>query len=46
MNSGFDKERINDDMWGDKDFVKEMTKRTEELESGEVKGYSWDEVRA
>ena len=41
----FAEEGINDDIWDDKDFVKEMDRRTKELESGKVKGYSWDEVK-
>jgi len=31
--------------WDDKEFVAEMDKRMEELESGKVKGMSWDEVK-
>ncbi len=41
----FAEEGINDDIWDDKDFVKEMDRRTKDLESGKVKGYSWDEVK-
>ncbi|MBC7874142.1 MAG: hypothetical protein H7Y01_09115 [Ferruginibacter sp.] len=33
------------DRWNDKDFIAEMNRRTAELESGNVKGYSWDEVK-
>ena len=33
------------DIWEDEDFVNEMDRRTKELESGKVKGYSWDEVK-
>ena len=33
------------DVWEDEAFVKEMDKRTKDMESGKVKGYSWDEVR-
>ena len=29
----------------DERFVKEMIRRTDELESGKVKGYSWAEVK-
>jgi putative addiction module component len=31
--------------WKDAGFVAEMDRRMTELESGKVKGYSWDEVR-
>ena len=31
--------------WNDAGFVAEMDRRMAELESGRVKGYSWDEVR-
>jgi uncharacterized protein YdaU (DUF1376 family) len=34
-----------DDMWQNEGFVKEMDRRTKELESGTVKGYTWDEVK-
>lgn len=30
--------------WKDKDFIKELDKRTEELESGKVKGITLDEL--
>jgi putative addiction module component len=33
------------DVWQDETFVKELDKRTRELETGKVKGYSWDEVK-
>ncbi|MFI5195864.1 MAG: addiction module protein [Chitinophagales bacterium] len=33
------------DIWEDEAFVKEIDRRTKELESGKVKGYSWDEVK-
>ncbi len=42
----FAEEGSDDDIWEDKAFVKELDKRTKELESGKVKGYSWDEVKA
>jgi len=41
----FAEEDIDDDIWEDKAFIKELDKRTKELESGKVKGYSWDEVK-
>jgi putative addiction module component (TIGR02574 family) len=34
------------DLWKDKDFIKELDRRIEELESGKVKGSTWDEVKA
>ena len=42
MNS---KEEEIDDIWEDESFVKELDRRTKELESGKVKGYSWEEVK-
>ncbi len=42
----FAEEGADDDIWEDKAFVKELDRRTKELESGKVKGYSWDEVKA
>ncbi len=41
----FAEEGTNEDLWEDEDFVKELDRRTQELESGKVKGYSWDEVK-
>ena len=41
----FAEEGIEHDVWEDEDFVKEIEARTNELESGKVKGYSWDEVK-
>jgi hypothetical protein len=41
----FVEEGIEHDIWEDEGFVKEMDRRTQELESGKVKGYSWDEVK-
>ena len=32
-------------MWEDENFVKELNRRTKELENGQVKGYTWDEVK-
>ena len=34
------------DHWKDASFVTEMKKRAHELESGKVKGKSWDDVKA
>jgi TonB-dependent SusC/RagA subfamily outer membrane receptor len=31
--------------WDDKEFVAELDRRTAELESGKVKGYTWEEVK-
>lgn len=31
--------------WKDADFVADMDRRMAELESGKVKGYTWDEVK-
>jgi len=33
------------DIWEDQGFIKEMDSRMNDLESGKVKGYSWDEVK-
>jgi len=33
------------DIWDNKDFLLEMDKRTNELEQGKVKGYTWEEVK-
>lgn len=33
------------EMWEDDSFIKEMNARTYDLETGKVKGYSWDEVK-
>ena len=35
----------DDDIWKNEGFVKEMDRRTKELESGSVKGYTWEEVK-
>jgi len=32
-------------LWKDPGFVAEMDRRMAELESGKVKGYTWDEVK-
>ncbi len=32
------------DSWNDPEFVKEMNRRASEMESGKVKGSSWEEV--
>ena len=34
-----------DDKWNNDAFIKELDKRTGELESGKIKGYTWDEVK-
>jgi hypothetical protein len=31
--------------WNDKSFVAEIDRRIAELESGKVKGYTWEEVK-
>ncbi len=31
--------------WDDEEFVKEMDRRVEEIESGKVKGIPWEEVQ-
>ena len=41
----FAEEGNHEDIWEDEEFVKEMNKRTMELETGKVKGYTWDEVK-
>ena len=33
-------------VWEDDEFVKEMDRRTKELEDGTVRGYTWDEVKS
>lgn len=33
------------DRWNDKNFIADMDKRTAALENGDVKGYSWTEVK-
>lgn len=33
------------DIWTD-EFLEELTRRTTDLRNGEVKGYSWEEVRS
>ena len=35
----------DNDIWEDENFIKELDRRTKDLESGKVKGYSWDEVK-
>lgn len=39
------KEREVQGPWNDKNFIAEMGRRVAELESGKVKGYSWEEVK-
>jgi len=41
----FAEKGTNEDIWKDENFVKEMYRRTQELESGKVQGHSWDEVK-
>jgi len=38
-------EDLSDNIREDEAFVKEMSKRVAELESGAVKAYSWEEVK-
>jgi hypothetical protein len=33
------------DYWNDKDFVKELNKRSADFKSGKVKGVSWEEAK-
>ena len=33
------------DIWEDPAFIKTLDRRTKELETGKVKGYSWEEVK-
>lgn len=33
------------DLWDDKEFVTEIERRTTEMQSGKVKGYTWEEVK-
>ena len=34
------------DMWKDEVFVAELERRVNEIESGEVTGYTWEQVQA
>lgn len=34
-----------DNIWDNKDFVTEIERRTAEMESGKVKGITWEEVK-
>lgn len=34
------------DLWKDKDFIEELDRRIEELESGKIKGSTWEQVKA
>ena len=43
--SSVPEKKLEDHPWDDERFVKEMIRRTNELESGKVKGYSWAEVK-
>ena len=33
------------DRWNDNEFLDEMNNRVNDLETGKVKGYSWEEVK-
>ena len=41
----FAEEQEAESPWKDKSFIAEMDRRVAELESGKVKGYSWEEVK-
>lgn len=41
----FADEEQGTNLWQNEAFVAEMDKRTHDLETGKVKGYSWDEVK-
>jgi len=34
------------DLWEDKDFLKELDRRIEEIENGKVVGSTWEQVKA
>lgn len=34
------------DLWDDKDFLKELDRRIEDIETGKVTGSTWEEVKA
>ena len=34
------------DLWEDKDFLKELDRRIDEVETGKVSGSTWEEVKA
>jgi putative addiction module component (TIGR02574 family) len=34
------------DLWEDKDFLKEIDRRIEEIETGKVTGSTWEQVKA
>ena len=36
---------VSPDKWNDEGFVKEIDKRINDLETGNVKGYTWDKVQ-
>ena len=42
----FAQEQTEIGIWADDTFVKELDRRTTELENGTSKGYSWDEVKS
>ena len=33
------------DIWGDKEFLEELDKRSADLDEGKVKGCSWEDVK-
>ena len=35
----------SDSIWDDKEFVKELEKRSNEIKTGKVKGIKWDEIK-
>ncbi len=41
----FAEEATDESIWEDEVFIKELDKRTKELESSKVKAYTWDEVK-
>lgn len=41
----FAEEQEEYDHWKDKEFFAEMERRSKEMESGAVKGYTWEEVK-
>ena len=34
------------DLWEDKDFLRELDRRIQEIETGKVNGSTWEEVKA
>jgi hypothetical protein len=41
-----EEEILPDNLWDDENFVSELERRVNEVESGAVKPYSWKEVQA